>query len=90
MINRIKRLCDRIYIGQLAFLAILSAGWWGILYPNFSMTEDTFQPVPEEREAGEHQLSGTEGFFFVLNATPEELEIKSKFLDALIRGKENE
>jgi hypothetical protein len=54
------------------------------------MTEDTFRPVPEEREAGEHQLSGTEGFFFVLDATPEELEIKSKFLDALIRGKENE
>lgn len=90
MTERIKRLCERIYIGQLALLAVLSAGWWGILYPDLSMTEDVFQPVPEEREAEEHLLSGREGFFFILDAGPEELEIKSKLIEALLRGKENE
>lgn len=93
MTDRIKRLCDRIYIGQLALLAILSAGWWGILYPDLSMTEDVFQPVPEERETREteeHLLSGREGFFFILDAGPEELEIKSKLIETLLRGKENE
>ncbi len=40
MITRIKNFCIHIYIGQLALVAVLSAGWWGILYPNFSMTEE--------------------------------------------------
>ncbi len=98
----IKKCGIHIYIGQLALLAILSAGWWGILYPNFSLTEDTFQAVWEETEAEKDAgnrgtekcpaLSGTEAFFSMLEAEPGRVKIKSRFVEAVlgIRGKEDE
>lgn len=76
-----RKECIRIYIGQLAILAVLSAGWWGILYPNLSMTEETFQAVAEDGQTDD-TVSGTEGFFAMLKAQPEEIKVKSRLLDA--------
>lgn len=101
---RIKNSCIHIYIGQLALLAVLSAGWWGILYPNFSITEDTFHAVADEAAAendnyvineGEREAFGpweAEGFFDMLEAAPGEIRIKSRLLDTIseIRGKADE
>ena len=88
MITRIKNFCIHIYIGQLALVAVLSAGWWGILYPNFSMTEETFETSEEEPSA----LSCSESFFAMLEAEPDEIEIRSRFWEAILgeRGKEDE
>jgi len=71
---------------------ILSAGWWGILYPNMSLTEDTFHVVSDSKGQEGHGRpeTGAEGFFSLLEASPDEIEIKSKFLEVLLRGKENE
>lgn len=74
----------RIYIGQLALLAVLSAGWWGILYPNLSMTEETFQAVDEDGQKDD-TVSGTEGFFAILEAEPGQLVIKSRAVDAILK-----
>lgn len=71
-----------IYIGQLALLAVLSAGWWGILYPNIAMTEETFQAVSEDGQ-GDDTVSGTESFFAMLEAEPGEVIIKSRAADAI-------
>lgn len=62
MAARIKKYNIHIYIGQLALLAVLSAGWWGILYPDLSMTEDTFEAVAEETGEGkDHSGANAEG-----------------------------
>ena len=88
MIKGIKAFRLHIYIGQLALLVVLSAGWWGILYPNFSMTEETFETLEEEPSA----LSCSESFFAMLEAEPDEIEIRSRFWEAILgeRGKEDE
>ncbi len=97
----------RIYIAQLTLTMILSAGWWGILYPNFSMTEDTFQALeqdeaqhgkaaPDEsiQEAAQDKSvqDKTETFFAMLNASPGEIQLKSRLLETIarVRGRENE
>lgn len=103
MAERIKRYGIHIYIGHMALLAVLSAAWWGILYPNFSMTEGVFQVVGEEtngdkdgnRTPDKNEQHGpasrTDGFFAILGAEPGEIEIKSRFLETVseIRGKED-
>ena len=80
--NKKGRIC--IYIGQFALLAVLSAGWWGILYPNLAMTEETYQAVSEDGQPDD-TVSGTEGFFAILSAKPGELVIKSRAADAILK-----
>ena len=89
MITRIKKICFHIYIRELAFLVVVSAAWWGLLYPNFSLGEDTFQVSAEEAESG---LSSAAGFFSLLDAEPGEIEVKSRFLEIItdVRGNEDE
>ena len=96
----------RIYISQLAILSVLSAGWWGMLYPEFSLSEDTFSVALEQKKTEKtsdskdmfaEKMSGSEAFWALLEAKPDEIKIKSKFLDDVfdmmdrdIRGKEDE
>lgn len=89
MITRIKKICFHIYIREFAFLVVLSAAWWGLLYPNFSLGEDTFQLSEEEAESG---LSPAGEFFSMLDAEPGEIEVKSRFWEIItdIRGNEDE
>lgn len=99
MITRIKKFCIHIYIGQLALLAVLSAGWWGILYPNFSMTEETFEisetdvPSGPEKETEPDSrdknliLAGSQRFFDILEAGPGELEIGSRLWETIMGKK---
>lgn len=99
MITRIKNFCIHIYIGQLALVAVLSAGWWGILYPNFSMTEETYEvseadmPSGTEKEAKPHRednnliMPGCECFFNILEAGPDDLEIGSRFWETIMGKK---
>ena len=93
MTKCIKKCGIHIYIGQIALLAVLSAGWWGLLYPDLSMTETVFQAVeeepgsgdsvmPDEKESG-RPVSRAEGFFAVLGAEAGEVEVRSRFLDTV-------
>ena len=69
---------------------ILSAGWWGILYPDFSMTEDVVSV--EEDTSGDSgnqkDRSRTELFFDMLEAEPGQIHVKSRLLETIceIRG----
>lgn len=99
-----KRYSIRIYIGQLALLSALSAGWWGILYPEFGLSAETFAVVEEQPEKesdppkaqtpeSEKKLSGSEAFLALLEAEPGQVRIRSRFLEEVFhisRGKENE
>lgn len=94
------------YVCQLCLLAILSAGWWGILYPNFSINGDTLQVAEEEAAMVlEDETSGCMGgakankeenaaetYYHMLEAGPGEIKIRSRLWDKVleIRGKENE
>ncbi len=96
-----KKIREHIYIiGELALLVVLSAGWWGILYPGFSMTEETFEIAEDcaadrqeraDGNAAESEKSRqhrTEGFFAMLEAAPDEIEIKSRFWEIILSKKE--
>lgn len=98
----------RIYISQLVLLSALSAGWWGILYPDLSFSEQTFAVEQEEQNAERQpaadiadnqeekkELTGSEAFWALLGAQPEEIEIRSRLLDQILkdsvtRGKKDE
>jgi len=92
--NCIKQYGIHIYIGRLALLAILSAGWWGLLYPNFGTAGDIFQAVGEE-ENDDSVTNPSEDFYEMLEAKPGELQVKSALLEKIFgeketkRGKEN-
>lgn len=98
----------RIYISQLVLLSALSAGWWGILYPDLSFSEQTFAVEQEAQDVGmqpaadiadnqeeKKELTGSEAFWALLGAQPEEIEIRSRLLDQILkdsvtRGKKDE
>ena len=86
----IKRAGFGIYILQWTMVFILSAGWWGILYPDFSMTEDVVSV--EEDTSGDSgnqkDRSRTELFFDMLEAEPGQIHVKSRLLETIcgIRG----
>lgn len=95
--KRIKRYGFCIYISQLVMVSAVSAAWWGILYPEFGFTADTFAAVEQEKEQDDgiktkHTLSGTEAFFEMLDAEPGQIKIKSKIFEEVfgIRGNEDE
>ena len=96
----VKKCSIRIYIVHLALLAVLSAGWWGILYPEFSFSKDTFavtaetedavkeegieQKNTEKKDVAITEMSGREAFFEILGAEPGKVEIRSRFLDEVL------
>ena len=97
MAECMKKIREHIYIGELALLIVLSAGWWGILYPGFSMTEETFEISRQDgdaiesecdrEEGGRAEWGRAEGFFSMLEAAPDEIEIKSRFLEMIFGEK---
>lgn len=84
----IKRAGFGIYILQWTMVFILSAGWWGILYPDFSMTEDVFSVEGDTSGGNEKDGSRTELFFDMLEAEPGQIHVKSRLLETIceIRG----
>lgn len=94
----IKRYLVCIYISHLAAVFVVSAAWWGMVYPEFGFSADTFSAAKLEKEqAGgaenEHTLSGTDAFFALLEAKPGQIRLKSKLLEKFfcnIRGNEDE
>ncbi len=68
-----------------AMWLIFAFGWWGVLYPEFTLTEDTFRIVwlnEEEQEEWDKE-SATEIYYDLLQAEPNQIRIKSKLLELL-------
>lgn len=68
-----------------AMWLILAFGWWGVLYPEFTLTEDTFRIVWVTEKAPEdwEEESATEIYYDLLQAEPGQIKIKSKLLEFL-------
>lgn len=92
-------------IGQMALICILSAGWWGLLYPEFGVCGDTLTVAEATKEPGKTDETGkaevtdradaadkVEAFWGLLGADSEDITIKSKLLETFFdnRGKNNE
>ena len=99
----IKKYGFRIYISHLAIVSMVSAGWWGILYPEFGFSEATFSVAEQRQEAKQGKNTqmtnrngeapvGAEAFFAMLEAQPGQIKIKSKLLEEVfgIRGNNDE
>ena len=68
------------YIKQGILLSFMSFAFWGMLYPQFSLIEESYETTREEKNP-------QEDFFEILNAGKGEVVIKSKFLEVLRQRK---
>lgn len=60
-----------------------AAGWWGVFFPDFTLTEDTYKIVYDESfnlsdEERELVINATEFEELLMNAKPGQIRIKSK------------
>lgn len=63
-------------IKQGIFLSMLSFAFWGMLYPQFSLIEESYETTRKEKNP-------KEDFWEILNADKGEVVIKSRFLELL-------
>lgn len=64
---------------------IFALGFWGVLYPELTLTEDTLRIVWEdgkEQEEWERE-SATKIYYDLLQAEPKQIKIKSRLLEIL-------
>lgn len=55
-------------------------GWWGILYPEFTLTEDTYRVVYDEDDAEIAEESPRELYLRLLHAPKGQVRFRSKLL----------
>ena len=67
-------------IKQGIVLCMMTFAFWGILYPQFSLVEESYESVYETKNP-------KEDFLEILNADKGELVIKSRFLELLKQRK---
>lgn len=64
-------------------------GWWGVFYPELSLTRDTCRVVvtdsltAQDREISEDEFCAMQIYFNLLSAEPEQIKIKSRLLETL-------
>ena len=59
-------------IKQGILLCMMSFAFWGVLYPQFSLVEESYEVMQKEKNP-------REDFFAILEADQEEVVISSKF-----------
>lgn len=65
-------------------MAVIAAfGFFGFLYPDLCMLEDTCRVVYEEAFGTEDVPTGSELYYQLLQAKPEEIKIKSRLLELI-------
>lgn len=62
---------------------LAALGWWGVLFPELSLTPDTCRVVVTDGGQPEEELSQTEIYYRLLSAEPEQIKIKSRLLEIL-------
>lgn len=67
-------------IKQGIFVSLLSFAFWGMLYPQFSLIEESY-------EIAQGKKNPKEDFLEILNADKGEIVIKSKFFELLKQRK---
>lgn len=62
-------------------------GWWGVLYPEFTLVEDTYRIVVYDESTDELRIvepdayQGDSVYYEMLEAAPEQIVYKSKLLE---------
>lgn len=69
-------------IKQGILLSLMTFAFWGVLYPQFSLVEESYEVIGKEKEP-------REDFFAILEADKGELVISSKILEFLKARQEN-
>lgn len=65
-------------------IGVFAAAWWGVLYPELCFTEGTFEQVvvdEERQELTEHNPMKQELYEGLLEASGDEIVIRSRFLE---------
>ncbi len=71
----------KIVSGCLAICAAM--GWWGVLYPQFTLMEGTYeivQETPEGTRETESELDSSELYWSILDADCGRIRFKSRLL----------
>ncbi len=68
-------------IKQGVLLLVMTFTFWGVLYPQFSLVEESYECYKEEKNP-------KEDFFAILDADKGEVVIKSRFLEFLKEERE--
>lgn len=72
---------------RILLFVCAALGWWGFLYPELTMTPDTYRVVEEDgtvRTEGEGIGSSDSGIYWeVLSADSSQIRFRSKLLDSL-------
>lgn len=71
-----------------AIWLLAAFGWWGVLYPELSLTEDTYRMWKVENGvltevSDTEELCATQIYYNLLSAEPEQIKIKSRLLETL-------
>lgn len=63
---------------QGIFLCFITFAFWGVLYPQFSLVEETYEYVESKSEIS-RKKNPKEDFIAILNAEAGELQFRSRF-----------
>lgn len=69
-------------IKQGILLSVMTFAFWGVLYPQFSLVEESYEVIGREKDP-------REDFFAILEADKGELVISSKILELLKTRQDN-
>jgi len=78
---------QKLAVFRMVCTLCVALGWWGMLYPDFTMTPDTYQVVWEEtvqQEASMLEWDDQEEIYdLILKADSGQIRFKSRFLSRI-------
>lgn len=75
------------HVKQWVLLGMMSFAFWGVLYPQFSLVEESYEIIQNRKEA-QIEKNARKDFFAILEADKGELVISSRLLELLRERKE--
>ena len=69
-------------IKQGILLSMMTFAFWGVLYPQFSLVDESYEIIQEQKEV-QIKKNSREDFFAILEADKGEIVISSKLLEML-------
>lgn len=73
---------------RIACCICAAMGWWGVLYPELTLTQDTYRIIDETGreltlETYEHWDAGKDVYLKILEAEPDQIRFRSKLVEAI-------
>ena len=86
LLDIIRKYLDRDHVTKaVSAAAVLCAvwGWWGILYPQLTMTPETYRIVSQDGVVQEERIVDDTIYEEILNADRDRIRFKSKLITEL-------